>query len=197
MPTATTAERVAAVAYSIIVSEGSEAASMRRIAAEVGVTPMTIYRHYANRDDLLETVAASAFGEVAQGWAQRHPASANADNIDALIGEAVDEYVDLALSQPFLYSFLFAESRVRARRFPEDFEAGRSPTLNVLAALLIEGVRVGRFRHSDEWELAIIIAATLHGLVQLRFGARIGLSEEQFRRLCRAAVERILDGVRI
>jgi hypothetical protein len=39
--------------------------------------------------------------------------------------------------------------------FPDDFRARRSPTLNILAGLLTEGVQAGLFRDDDVWELAI------------------------------------------
>ena len=61
---------------------------------------------------------------------------------------------------------------------------------------LIAGMRAGIFRHGDVWELAMIISATLHGLVQLHAGGRIGLPDHEFRTLCRTAVEGVLDGIR-
>jgi hypothetical protein len=48
----------------------------------------------------------------------------------------------------------------------------------------------------DEWETAMIIAAQLRGLVQLRHGGRINLDEAEFRQLCVRAVGVILNGLR-
>lgn len=189
-----TATRIAAVTRAIVIEEGSSAVSMRRVATAVGVTPMALYRHYADRDDLLGAVADAAFDELVESWRER-PGSL-ADDVDALFSEAVDEHLDLALREPRLYEFLFTEERARARRFPEDFWSGGSPTLSLVAQGLEAGMSRGELRREDVWELAMIIAATLHGLVQLRHGGRIGLSEPDFRRLCRTAVGRIVDGIR-
>lgn len=191
-----TSDKIAAAARLIVDKEGSDAASMRRIAAAIGVTPMTIYRHYADRDDLMEAVAATAFDEIAGMWAERHAAAGGPAGIDSQIFAAADELVDLALTRPNLYAFLFTERRASARRFPHDFEASQSPTLTILAEILTEGMQIGRFRSSDVWELALTLAATLHGLIHLHNGGRIRLPDTDFKTLCRSAVERILDGIR-
>ncbi|RFU84846.1 GntR family transcriptional regulator [Streptomyces triticagri] len=44
--------------------EGSDAVSMRRVAAELDVGPMSLYRHVANKDDLVTQMADLVFGEA-------------------------------------------------------------------------------------------------------------------------------------
>jgi DNA-binding transcriptional regulator YhcF (GntR family) len=43
--------------------EGLDAVSMRRLAAELGVGPMSLYRHVANKDELVTRMADAVFGE--------------------------------------------------------------------------------------------------------------------------------------
>ncbi|MQA78237.1 MAG: TetR family transcriptional regulator [Streptosporangiales bacterium] len=191
--TGTTAARIASEARVVVVAEGSAAVSMRRLATAVGVTPMAIYRHYPNREALLAAVADAAFAELAEQWEGR--VWADDQDLESHVAEVVGDHLDLALGTPRLYSFLFTERRDKARRFPEDFQAGRSPTLNLLAAMLTEGIRRGLLRECDVWEVALVLAATIHGLVQLYDGGRIALPEPEFRGLCEAAVWRILDGI--
>ena len=45
-------------------AEGLEAVTIRRLAKELGVTPMALYWHVRSKDELLEGVAASIFEEV-------------------------------------------------------------------------------------------------------------------------------------
>ncbi len=47
-----TTERIVATAMAVADAEGLEAVSMRRLAAELGVGPMSLYRHVAGRDAL-------------------------------------------------------------------------------------------------------------------------------------------------
>jgi len=43
--------------------EGLDAVSMRRLAADLGVGPMSLYRHVANKDELVTQMADEVFGE--------------------------------------------------------------------------------------------------------------------------------------
>ncbi|WP_191892472.1 TetR/AcrR family transcriptional regulator, partial [Streptomyces griseoaurantiacus] len=45
--------RIVALAHEIIAREGVEALSMRRLAREVGTTPMALYHHVRDKDELL------------------------------------------------------------------------------------------------------------------------------------------------
>ena len=190
---ASTASRIAGVAREILTAEGAQAVSMRRVAQAIGVTPMTIYRHYANREALLEQVAEDCFAALAQAWTT---AAARSGDVAEQLHAALNDSLDFALGQPRLYQFLFGERRENARMYPADFRARRSPTLNVVAEQLTEGMRTGLFRDDDVWEIAIMIAAFTHGFVGLYHGGRIGLSEEDFRALCHASARRMLDGIK-
>src|SRR5262245_40603256 len=46
-------EHVLRTAIAIADAEGLDAVSMRRLAAELGVGPMSLYRHVANKDELV------------------------------------------------------------------------------------------------------------------------------------------------
>ncbi|WP_328394334.1 TetR/AcrR family transcriptional regulator C-terminal domain-containing protein [Nocardia sp. NBC_00416] len=57
-------KRLLRSALAIADTEGLEAVSMRRLAAELGVGPMSLYRYVANKDELLTQMADEAFGEL-------------------------------------------------------------------------------------------------------------------------------------
>ncbi len=56
-----TADRIAQAALAILEAEGLGAASMRRVADAVGITPMAIYHHFPNREELLNTITNQQF----------------------------------------------------------------------------------------------------------------------------------------
>lgn len=192
--TSSTAAKIVAAVRDIVATEGAAAVSMRRVAAAVDVTPMAIYRHYPNREALLDATAETVFAELSVRWGKRTWAE-DAD-LASHVADVVGDHLDFALGSPRLYAFLFTERREQARSFPDDFRAGRSPTLNLLTETLSEAIRRGVLRECDVWELALVLAATMHGLVQMYHGGRINLSEPNFRALCESAAWRILDGVR-
>ncbi|MFI6787882.1 TetR/AcrR family transcriptional regulator C-terminal domain-containing protein [Nonomuraea sp. NPDC050383] len=55
-------EHVLRAAIAIADVEGLDAVSMRRLSAELGVAPMSLYRHVANKDELVTQMVDEAFG---------------------------------------------------------------------------------------------------------------------------------------
>jgi AcrR family transcriptional regulator len=59
-----TRERVLEAALALADEAGLEAFSMRALAQELGVVPMALYKHVANKDELLDGMVDSVFGEI-------------------------------------------------------------------------------------------------------------------------------------
>jgi AcrR family transcriptional regulator len=187
-----TVDRIATAALAILTEEGSTAVTMRRVATAAGITAMAIYKHYANREVLLLTVADAAFNEIGASWGNRHP---NGD-WPTRVNDLLDDFLDFALGQPHLYGFLLTERRDDARRFPDDFDGDQSPIFSHVVRIVEEGIQAGILRPDDPLELTLCVTAPTQGLVQLYRGGRIGLSEDEFRFLCRRIVWRIFDGIK-
>ena len=62
---AATMEEITATARRLLVEQGPEAASLRAIAREMGMTAPGLYRYYGSREDLLRHVIADIFRELA------------------------------------------------------------------------------------------------------------------------------------
>ncbi|MFE0375281.1 TetR/AcrR family transcriptional regulator [Streptomyces inhibens] len=185
-----TAERIADAALDILVGEGPEAVSMRRVAEAVGVTPMAIYRHYPNREALLRAVAADSLQELGAQWAARQ----DPDPVTRIYGLLTD-FLDFALGRPNLYLFLMAERREQAPHFPEDVHSGETLACGVIVTAVEQGMREGTLKPDDPLEVALALTAPAQGLVQRYLGGRIAMPESEFRALCRRTTERILHGI--
>jgi AcrR family transcriptional regulator len=61
---AATMEEITATARRLLVEHGPEAASLRAIAREMGMTAPGLYRYYSSRDELLRHVIAQIFREL-------------------------------------------------------------------------------------------------------------------------------------
>src|SRR5215204_3025251 len=59
-----TPQTVAEGALALADAEGLKAVTVRRLAKELGVTPMALYWHFRSKSELLEGVAASIFEEI-------------------------------------------------------------------------------------------------------------------------------------
>jgi len=58
-------DRIVHAALAVIEQDGLEALSMRRLAEELDVWPMSVYRHFRDKDELLDAVVNSAAQDVA------------------------------------------------------------------------------------------------------------------------------------
>ena len=67
---ATTTQKIARAAQHLLDKEGAEGVSMRRVESAVGVTCMALYRHYPNRDGLLNALSDEGFVQLAAKLAQ-------------------------------------------------------------------------------------------------------------------------------
>jgi AcrR family transcriptional regulator len=190
--TSTTAAVIAATALRVLEHEGADAVSMRRIAQEVGITPMAIYHYFPNRESLLHSITEAEFGNL-RGLIVRRMQRGHGE--DRLIG-MLEAYVDYALERPRLFDYVFSRPRSDARVFPQDFRAGKSPTLTPIAEAVRSAMEEGWLQQDDEWELALELWAVVHGYVALYRAERFSLSERAFRQLCRRALRRLLNGIK-
>jgi AcrR family transcriptional regulator len=172
--------------------EGVEAVTMRRVAKAVSITPMAVYRHYADQAGLLNALADEGFEELAARLAGRRFTG----EIEKRLTKMGEIFLEHALQNPRLFELMFLKPRAGARRYPEDFKAGRSPTANPMVDVVREGMKSGCFREDDAWEIVFDLGALSHGLIMLYLGGRMGVSPARFRAFYRRSFRRYIHGIR-
>jgi AcrR family transcriptional regulator len=187
-----TEERIAETALKLLETGGEDGVSMRRVATAVGITPMAIYHHFADRKALLNFVVDREFTKYSESL----QATPRRGTYESQILTCMDAYIDYAFAHPRIFDYVFAEPRPGARRFPEDFRARRSPTLNPVADLLQKAMEAGYLKQDDVWELAMELWAHTHGYVALYRGGRFDLPEKEFRALVRRSIRRMIHGLK-
>jgi AcrR family transcriptional regulator len=185
----TSAAELVAAAGEILDAEGLAAVTMRAVGERAGVSAMAIYRHFADRDELIQAVVDQAFADLAR---EMNPLS-SAEPEQALTMIAA-LFVDVALGQPNRFAAMFTDRRPGARVLP--VSADQSPTLGLVIRVLRRGVSEGIFAGDDMAEVAVIAAAMIQGLCLARCAGRIGGTDDEFRALVDRAVERTLHGLR-
>lgn len=186
-----TSTRIAAAARGLLLREGADAVTMRRVAKAVSLTPMAIYRHYRSRSALLNVLANEGFDELAVLLAAK-PLSGN---VEARLIQLFDVYLDHGIRNPHLFELMFLKMRRGARRYPRDFQASRSPTANLVAKLVRDGMASGDFRKGDVWEIVFAMGALSHGLIMLYLGGRTNMTRPQFQNFYRRSFARYLQGI--
>jgi AcrR family transcriptional regulator len=187
-----TKERIAATALHILESEGAEAVSMRRIATAVGITPMAIYHYFPNREALLRSIVDNEFGALLE-FITRTP---KFSSLESEMTHIMDSYIDYAFARPHIFDYVFAKPRSDARRFPHDFRARRSPTLNPIADTVARWMQRGDIKQDDVWEIALEIWAHAHGYLMLQRAGRFDLSPLAFKKLLHRSLKRLLYGLK-
>ena len=192
MPATLTAQKIATAARRLLDREGAEAVTTRRVAEAVGITPMAVYRHYPDRAGFLNALANDCFEELARRLATKRFSV----DIERRLTKMADIYLEHARENPRLFELMFLKPREGARRYPRDFKLGDSPTANLLAEVIREGVDSGYLRKDDTWEIVFEIGALSHGLILLYLGGRIGLTPARFRDFYRRSFRRYIRGIR-
>jgi AcrR family transcriptional regulator len=191
MATTPTSRKIATAARRLLDREGADAVTMRRIAKSVGITPMAVYRHYKDRATLLNALADEGFAKLVSELEGRRFSG----KIEKRLMEMADIYLDHALKNPRLFELMFLQPREGARKFPQDFKAGLSPTANLMVEVVKEGMKSGYFREDDAWEIVFEMGALSHGLIMLYLGSRMNVSAERFRVLYRRSFRRYIHGI--
>jgi len=102
--------RVAARA--ILDEAGPDEVGLREVARRVGVSATAVYRHFSNKEDLLASVAAEGFRELAAAM------ETGATESDPLHGVGL-AYVEFALQKRGLFRLMFGPILVERAKYPE------------------------------------------------------------------------------
>src|ERR1700733_5700297 len=190
--TPTTAAAILAAARDLLDRKGVAAVAMRPVAEKVGITPMAIYRHFADRDSLLNAVANAGFHDLAAQLQSIHLKG----DVEHRLMQVGEVFLDATLQSPNLYELMFLVPREGARVYPQDFKPRRSPTFNPTVNILEDAMRNGELQPDDAIEIAFELSALSHGLIVLYLGGRVAQTEKQFRSLYQRCFRRYLNGLR-
>jgi AcrR family transcriptional regulator len=102
-------------ALKVVEADGSDALSLRDLAASLGVSRAAPYRHFADRDALLAAVAAQGFETLADIYeAARTSAGAGTERLR----KAMRDYMGFAWSRPGLHRLMFESDLLRRAPIP-------------------------------------------------------------------------------
>lgn len=160
--------RLCAVAQHRFATQGRDAVSMRQLADALGCSPMTPYRYFRNKDEILAAVRAAAFDRFA---AALERAVAGAGD-PAVAGQAVGQaYVRFALEDPDGYRLMFDVSQPHPDRYPELMRASGRARATMTAS--IEALVTAGVFHGTPELLGLAFWSAMHGLVMLHLAGKL------------------------
>ena len=110
---AATVQEIKDTARQLLIQQGQDAATLRAIAGEMGMTAPALYRYFGSREDLIKHVIADIFSELAddiQAAIRAAGAAADAGHIPQLTAKTVaacQQFRRWALGHKEEYSLLF------------------------------------------------------------------------------------------
>jgi AcrR family transcriptional regulator len=185
-----TREELIRCALKELETKGLENFSLRAVGANAGLSAMAVYRHFANRDELLRVLAEDAFND----WRRRVTAIREPD-FKKWISKLTRAYVNFALDEPARFDACFVLKTHVERIYPEDFRAGKSPVISLSMQRISEAQQRGELLEGDPLEIAMLFWAHLHGLVMLHRSGRFSLPRSQFVSLCLRCSNHVLRGL--
>ena len=184
----TSRDKILRAAQRIHDKEGLDGLSIRRVSARVGLTPMAIYRHFADKDALLDALVADGFAEF-EAYVYRAAAQ---ETPEARVRAMFREYTTFALDKPRLFELMFLIPR---RNIPEPQDSLRtspSPAVNQIIAALNEAMESGAIARDDPAQVLLFAWGTIHGLIALHFSGRFAFDDSVFTRIADAQIDRLM-----
>jgi AcrR family transcriptional regulator len=183
--------RLCTVAQRRFAKRGVDGVSMRQLADALGCSPMTPYRYFRNKEEILAAVRTAAFDRFAdalEGAVNKARGDLRAQ------GQAVGEaYIRFALSEPDAYRLMFDLSQPHPARYPGLVRA-TARARHMMSASLERLVQAGIFA-GDPQLMGHVFWATMHGLVVLHLAGKLP-AKPDFRAIQREAMRLLVAGAR-
>jgi len=177
-----TREKIFNAASRLLAQEGVAGLSIRKIAKEAGLSPMGLYRHFADKEALINALMADGF----VAWDARVAEIDIADPV-AWLEAFMEAFLAFSTEEPHLFDAAFFLPASQARQFPDDFAARRSPTLSLAMTKIDQAKALGQIGGGTALNIALTMWALGQGLVSLHRAGRFS-GEAQFRDMYRQTV---------
>lgn len=181
-------DRILAAAKTVLDREGLPGLTIRKVAHHARLSPMALYRHFADKDALLNTLMEDGLA----AWEEKARSIRATDPIQWLeaLGEA---FLNFALKEPHRFDAAFFLPAPKARQYPDDFVAGRSPVVAMALVRIDRAKSDGRMGEAPGLDVALAFSALVQGLVSMYRANRFS-GEKQFKALYRAQIRQCVEG---
>lgn len=163
-------DRLCDEAERLFAEHGAEAVTIRQLAAAIGVSPMTPYRYFKDKDAILAAVRERAFDRHAEALEQAYDAAPEGDPVGraSAIGEA---YVRFALEHPEAYRLMFDIKQPNASNYPDLIRAGERSRATMTRH--IRDLVTARLLKGDPDLIGHLYWSALHGPLMLHFSGML------------------------
>ncbi|MEX2583299.1 MAG: TetR/AcrR family transcriptional regulator [Gemmatimonadota bacterium] len=186
-------------ALALLRREGPDSITMRNVAREAGVTAAALYRHFADKDALVQEIVREVYSRF-RAALDADPEDADPKDGDPLsaLRSASLRFLRFGLHNPNYYRLLFAHPHgFGIDRYPDDFRSRGSRGFRRLREVVARGMRDGVLAgdpSSDAGDVALTLYAHMHGLVMLSLAGRFP-DRGEFEAFYATSFDRLLRGI--
>ncbi|HEX9793180.1 MAG TPA: TetR/AcrR family transcriptional regulator [Planctomycetota bacterium] len=166
------------VSRRLLVEQGYDQLSMRKIASQVGCTATSIYLHFRNKDDLMHTLIDEGMEMLYANLSAS--AEGTTDPMERLerLGRA---YLDFGIGNPEYYEVMFLLHPKHMERYPAEKYRSARRNLQIFAETLGQAHAAAVHKQADfsPQIAATLVWSTLHGLVSILIAQRVDVSVDR------------------
>jgi AcrR family transcriptional regulator len=183
-------ERLCDAAGRLFAARGPDGFTLRELASELGVSAMTPYRYFKDKDEILAAVRARAFNKFAEALEKAFSAPGDAATRANAAGEA---YIRFAFEDTASYKLMFDLTQPDESNFElaEAASRARKTLTRHIHPLVEAGLLKG-----DPDLIGHIFWAMLHGAVMLQLAGKLD-PECDFRKLVNEAFRALTEGLAV
>ena len=148
-----------------LADDSPAALSLRGLARAAGVSATAVYRHFANKEDLLAAIATEGFEGLSASMQQRLEREPGAGRLRRLVilGEG---YVDYAIAHPAHYRLMFGPRMLARGEYPA-LAAAAAHSYGMLEQAVSDAITAGELPAMPEPVLSTLFWSWVHGLAML------------------------------
>jgi AcrR family transcriptional regulator len=167
--------------------------SLREIARRIGVSQSAPYRHFADKDALLASVAEEGFN-LLLAYLHNNTDKRSDDPLHELQTSGV-AYVKFAILHPSHYRVMFNAFRANDLSYPA-LNTVEKDAFAVMVDAISSGQAAGKIKAGDPLNLACITWSLTHGLAMLLIDRQLPITEEgDVMSLAELATQSLIHGI--
>ncbi len=148
----------------LLVEEGVQSLSLRKVAAKVGVSHSAPYAHFPDKETLIAAITTEGFQQLYNRI--EATMQANLDRPAELLVEVACTYVQFSLELPAFYKLMFSGILEQGQVFP-DFERISKASFQLLVDLVRRCQAAGVLAPGPADTLAVSVWSLVHGFTSL------------------------------
>jgi len=186
-------DQILKCACDLYLSDGIEGFSMRKLAKCVGCTAPALYRHYENKEEVIQEVGAEAYRQFSQ---YLYRALEGLTPVERFI-LAGRSYFDFAMEQPALYEIIYLPTDFLGTQTVDPSVADQACTIGQFWTDRVrEMMDAGYLREGDPYQVSTTLWAHAHGLISIYHKGLLPVkTESDFRVLMTESFLRMMEGL--